>query len=157
MSEDVKVEKYPRIHTQYLVAITAFAKPIGWEPGDSIELKNTAAGILIKNLTDSSLLASRVAAYKAAEAEKDAVKEKAAAEKEAAKEAAAKEKEAKKAEVEAEKAAKKAAREKAKAEKVAAKKAKKASVPKDAPEGAEDEENTFDEPDLEEEEDDEGP
>lgn len=50
-----------KIHTQYLVAITSVAKPIGWAEGDSINLTVENGIIVIENLTDSSILAERSA------------------------------------------------------------------------------------------------
>lgn len=91
-----------KIHTQYLVATTSVAKPLGWAPGDPIDLSVSRNGnIVIHNKQDPDTIMDRKVAYEAEEAAKEAEKqakeeEKArkAAEKKAAKEAAEAEAEA---------------------------------------------------------------
>lgn len=102
-TQETTPEKTPRqlrIHTQYLVAITSVAKPLGWGIGDPINLDVTRSGrITIHNIADPEAIAARKAELERVAAEKEAIY-KAKTEKKAA-EAIAK-KEAK----EAEKAAK---------------------------------------------------
>ncbi len=87
MSEtaETKTPRQLRIHTQFLVAITRVARPIGWAIGDNINLLQTRSGkITIENLTDPEVIAERAKEYADALAEKEelyrAKKEKLAAE-----------------------------------------------------------------------------
>jgi len=116
MSVDKTTEpKGPRqlkIHTQYLVAITRLAKPMGWAISDPINLSQTRSGkITIENLADPHAIAARAQTYADVLEEKERIykakKEKKAAEAIAVKEekervAAAKAEETKEAEVSSE-------------------------------------------------------
>lgn len=98
-----KAPRQLRVHTQYLVAVTSVAKPLGWGVGDPIDLDVTRTGkVTITNLADPEVLATRKAELEKKAAEKEAIykakREKKAAEAIKAKEA----KEAKAAEAEVE-------------------------------------------------------
>jgi hypothetical protein len=122
MSENKAVEsaskaRQLRMHTQFLVATTGVAKPMGWAVGDPISLANVDGTIVITNLADPGVVAGRMAEYaEAAEAKTNEAAEKARVKAEA-KEAKAKERAEKK---EAKAAAKKLKDEEAAAAKAAA-------------------------------------
>lgn len=104
MTEETTV-KQPRqlkIHTQFLVAITRLARPMGWAVGDPIDLNESRAGkIVIENMADPETIAERAKVYAGELEEKErlykAKKEKLAAEALTKKEQKAEEKAAKEA------------------------------------------------------------